>query len=142
MFSFEIEIISIFLTLFELFLKGKFSLSSSSCYFPLIFPRVDDYYFNVTNKSSFVLGIEGKGKCIGKYISIIREELPISFSLNQFPLSHEVFLKGSKSLLDSSISHVSILGAICAMSPDGNFFFFHFACLSANLRVFLLIINL
>ncbi|KAI5672337.1 hypothetical protein M9H77_12701 [Catharanthus roseus] len=84
-------------------------------------PRVDDYDFNIANCVSCVLAVEDRSS-IEKELGPILEHLAISVSLNPSSLCYEVSLEELKSLLDSYIFQVSLIGDMCIIAFKGNLF--------------------
>ncbi|KAI5654593.1 hypothetical protein M9H77_31780 [Catharanthus roseus] len=91
-----------------------------------VIPRVDEYYYNVANYASCMLGME---KCS------ILQELPTSLSLNPSLMCYEVSLVELEFLLKSYLSHVSIHGDLGAISFGGGLFLvvsYTSTCLSSH----------
>ncbi|KAI5663956.1 hypothetical protein M9H77_23279 [Catharanthus roseus] len=83
--------------------------------------RVDEYYDNIANYASCVLGIEDEERGKEKKLGIYLEDLPMSPFLNPSLLFHEVSFEELKSLVSYTFN-VGIIGAICVISFDGNVF--------------------
>lgn len=83
--------------------------------------RVDDHYSNVANCAYCVLGIEDKERSMEKEFRIIHDKLSISVSFIP-SLCHEVSFVESKLFQESYISHVSMIGDVCAIFFCGGLF--------------------
>ncbi|KAI5649746.1 hypothetical protein M9H77_35751 [Catharanthus roseus] len=66
--------------------------------------------------------VEDKGRSMEKELGTILDDLSISLYLNPFIICHEVSFVELKLFLGSCLSHVSILGDICAISFGGGLF--------------------
>ncbi|KAI5683033.1 hypothetical protein M9H77_04261 [Catharanthus roseus] len=69
-----------------------------------------------------VLGVEDKGRSMGKEFGTILKELAMSLSLIPSLMCYEVSFMQLKFFLESYLSHLSIYGDICTISLGGGFF--------------------
>ncbi|KAI5683010.1 hypothetical protein M9H77_04238 [Catharanthus roseus] len=80
--------------------------SSISC----AIPRVDEYYFNISDYASHMLGDEEKGRNMEKELGTILEELPISLSLNPSLSFYEASFEELKISLEYSCTLTLMFG--------------------------------
>ncbi|KAI5663397.1 hypothetical protein M9H77_22720 [Catharanthus roseus] len=97
-------------------LKKKYFIEFN--FLSCVIPRIHEYYDNVANYASCMLGIEDEGRSMEEELGTILEELPIRFILNPSLMCYEVSFVKLKFFLESYLSHVSI----CSISFGGGLF--------------------